>query len=160
MRVPRNNTPGGRVIVSFEEWVAAYTGPFAVQGVVELQPGGSIATCCRLGRVPNAPGVYLIDGLRAGVPTLCYIGKAGTMRQDGSFKDQGIAGRLTAKQQDMSRQQYFQQQMAAYSFDALRFRWFVTFQDQVRILPAKAEADLLQAYFDAHSRLPLWNAGI
>jgi hypothetical protein len=147
-------------MVSFEDWVSEYTTRFAVQGVVELPPGGSIATCCRMGRVPNAPGVYLIDGLRAGVPTLCYIGKAGTMRQDGSFKDQGIAGRLTAKHQSMPRQQYFQQQMAAYAFDALRFRWFVTFQDPVRILPAKAEADLLQAHFDAYSRLPLWNAGI
>src|SRR5690349_14153732 len=140
--------------MSFEDWLTEYTGRFTVHGVVELKPGGSLSTCCRLGSVPNAPGVYLIDGLRAGVPTLCYIGKAGSIRQDGSFKEQGIAGRLTAVQGGMSRQQYFQRQMMAYAFDALRFRWFVTFKDQVRILPAKAEADLLQAYFEAYSQLP------
>ena len=146
--------------MSFEDWLTQYTGRFTARGAVELKPGGSIHTSCRLGSVPNAPGVYLIDGLRAGIATLCYIGKAGTMLQDGSFKRQGLAGRLTAQQGEISRQQYFQHQMTAYAFDALRFRWFVTFMDQVRILPAKAEADLLQAYFEVYSRLPLWNAGI
>ena len=41
--------------------------------------------------------------------------------------------------------------------DALEFEWYVTFEGSSKVLPLKAEADLLQAYFDDFGRLPPWN---
>ena len=35
--------------------------------------------------------------------------------------------------------------------------WFVTFDQHIRVLPAKAQSDLLQAHFDEWGRLPPWN---
>lgn len=48
--------------------------------------------------VPNGYGVYVMSANRDGHREIVYVGKAGTLRQDGSFKQQGLAKRLTMKQ--------------------------------------------------------------
>ena len=109
--------------------------------------------------VPDKPGVYFICGVERERSRLLQIGKAGTLRNDGSFKNQGLRGRLGAKQGGMSRQKFFQKEISELKLDSLRFYWFVTFDidRNLLVIPAKAEADLLQRYFDGNDHLPDWN---
>lgn len=135
-----------------------YADRFPSQGSFELRKGERVVS--RAGGVPEEPGVYLIYGLRKGAKELLYVGKAGTLQNNGTFKDQKLRGRLSAKQRGVLRQRFFQEQIEVLNLDALEFRWFVTFHGSARVIPAKAEADLLQAYFDEKSVLPRWNEAV
>lgn len=143
--------------MSFSELVAQYRQQFTQNGSFELRSGQQMRLRCVEEQVPELPGVYLIYGRRQSETELLYIGKAGTLRKDGTFKDQKLRGRLNNKQQGMPRQEFFEQQMHAVGLDALAFTWFVTFDSRSRIIPAKAEADLLQVYFAETGQLPEWN---
>jgi len=57
--------------------------------------------------VPNLPGVYYILRLSRGKIDLVYIGKSGTILQNGSFKEQGLKGRLNNKQEGIKREDFF-----------------------------------------------------
>ena len=122
-----------------------------------LQRGKSVRECTRRYGVPNSPGVYIISEPSG---EIVYIGKAGTLQQGGSFKEQGLRGRLCAKQNGVPRQTYFNRRMQEGRLDHIEVRWFVSFDDRVKVLPAKAEADLLQAYFEDHGKLPVWNEAL
>jgi hypothetical protein len=60
----------------------------------------------------------------------------------------------------MTRQAFVEQEMDKSGWESLVFSWFVTFDASVHVIPAKAEADLLQAYFDENGHLPEWNQSI
>jgi hypothetical protein len=124
-----------------------YTQPFTLHDDFELLPGQTVAYATR--DVLDLPGIYLIFGRRASDLDLLNIGKSGTMNRNGTFKGQTLRLRLTrGKQGSIPRRDFFPQQLADLQLDALRFYWYVTFTDTLRILPAKAEADLLQIYFN------------
>ncbi|MNL32783.1 hypothetical protein D3C87_1546570 [compost metagenome] len=111
-----------------------------------------------LKEVPSLPGVYIICGRMGNGNEVAYIGKAGSLCRDGSFKKQKLKGRLQAKKDSQrNRKEWYQELLQRY--EALVFHWLVTFDGDVRIVPAKAEADLLQAYFDENGRLPPENKG-
>ena len=75
-----------------------------------------------------------------------------------TFRPQKLLKRITrGKQRGIPRRRFFPEQIEKLNLKALSFRWFVTFTEKVKIIPAKAEADLLQAYFEEHNNLPLWN---
>jgi len=130
-------------------------GRFPRNSQFSLKPEESINTAVRNGEVPDSPGVYLIfrsDDLTRPV----YVGKAGTVQSHGSMKRQGLRKRLTAKQGRKSRARYFREKMKKEGC-GLTFLWFVTFDQDSRILPALIEMEVLQAYFDQHGRLPEMN---
>ncbi|QIG88446.1 hypothetical protein G6R40_01685 [Chryseobacterium sp. POL2] len=54
--------------------------------------------------VPNLPGVYYILKLARGKVELVYIGKSGSMLQNGQFKDQLLNKRLNNKQDGIRRE--------------------------------------------------------
>ena len=143
--------------MDFEELVRIASQSFPQNGSFKLLPGQDIHERIRESRVPDKPGVYLICGTERERCRLLQIGKAGTLTNDGSFKNQKLPGRLGAKQGGMSRQKFFQIEMSERQLDSLLFYWFVTFDRKLRIIPAKAEADLLQRYFDDNGHLPAWN---
>ncbi len=134
-----------------------YENRFPRNGAFELRRGEQIQTRAKEERGPEEAWVYLIYSRRGRKRELLYVGKAGTLRQDGSLKDQKLPGRIRNRRKGMRSQQYYQLQFQQHGFDALPFRWFVTYAGNVGIIPAKAEADLLQAFFDDTGRLPLWN---
>ncbi len=107
--------------------------------------------------VPNLPGVYYIIRLANGKVDLVYIGKSGTMLQNGTFKDQLLRNRINNRQDGIKRQQYFEQKMKQEGIDGLDIYWFVTFDDQHQDLPAFVEGQIMQQYFDVHGCLPPWN---
>lgn len=139
----------------FEVMVDDLRERFPQNGSFTLIRGEKLSTASR--GTPDEAGVYLIYSLKAGERELIYIGKAGTLRQDGTMKDQRLRGRINAAHGNISRARFFAEQITHLGLEALEFHWFVTYGDAVKIPPAKAEADLIQTYFDEYKRLPLWN---
>lgn len=137
-----------------------YLSQFSWHGEVELRMGMKLRSLLVAGGVPSRPGVYLIHGRGSWGDQLLYIGKAGTLKTDGTWRSQGLRERLCAKQGGLTRQRFFEKRMAEGRWDSLRIDWFVTVCDGVDILPAKAEADLLQIHYQQTRALPLWNEGI
>jgi len=137
----------------------AFRRTFQRRGTFTLSSDESINAAVRRQDVPNAHGAYII----ADSPecrTIFYIGRAGTVTLDGKCKEQGIRRRLVNLQGRERRSVVFQHFMAERKLAGLFFEWFVTFDDAIKVLPAYAEARLLQAYFDEHGRLPELNKSV
>lgn len=109
--------------------------------------------------VPDLPGVYYILRLSEGGIDIVYIGKSGTMLQDGSFKNQLLRKRLNNKQDGIKRQKYFEHKIESEAIDALDIYWFVTFDENHHDLPGFVEGQLMQRYFNLYGCLPEWNKG-
>ncbi len=107
--------------------------------------------------VPELPGVYYIVRLAKGHVDLVYIGKSGTIEQNGRFKNQLLRSRLNNKQNGMKREEFFQKKMREEDIDGLDIYWFVTFDEENRDLPGYVEGLLMQRYFEVHGKLPPWN---
>lgn len=107
--------------------------------------------------VPELPGVYYILRLTQGKVDLVYIGKSGTIVQNGQFKSQLLKGRINNKQEGMKRQHYFEQKMEQENIEALDIYWFVTYDKHHQDLPGFVEGKIIQRYFDLHGYLPPWN---
>ena len=107
--------------------------------------------------VPDLPGVYYIIRLAGGRVKLVYIGKSGSIEQDGQFKKQGLRGRLNNKQDDLQRQEYFEKKFMEENIDGLDIYWFVTFDKANRDLPVYVEGLIMQIFFERHGSLPAWN---
>ena len=107
--------------------------------------------------VPDLPGVYYILRLSRGKIDLVYIGKSGTILQNGSFKEQGLNGRLNNKQEGIKREDFFNEKCIKENIDALDIYWFVSFDNKNQDLPGFVEGTILQRYFEIHGQLPCWN---
>ena len=107
--------------------------------------------------VPNAPGIYIINRLSKGNIDLVYIGKSGSMEQNGEFKAQLLRKRLNNKQDGVKRQEYFDNKLIEENIEALDIYWYVTFDDDNQDLPGFIEGLLLQRYYDIYGELPVWN---
>lgn len=141
--------------MSVESILAAFRKEFPNEhGTFDLLPGESINVAVREHNVPRMKGVYVIFAGKE----IVYIGKAGTLLRDGSFRNQTLRVRLTRKQDKVSRKIFFETKMEEMNLPALRFEWFVTF-DGARTLvpPFLAEAELLAAFYSDFRRLPSWN---
>ncbi len=106
--------------------------------------------------IPELPGVYYIIRLANGRVDLVYIGKSGTMQQNGRFKDQLLRSRLNNQQDSMRREDYFLKKMKEEDIDGLDIYWFVTFDKNHYDLPAYVEGLVMQRFFDIHGKLPPW----
>lgn len=146
-----------RTAEGFDEAMEAYCRDFH-GGTFDLRRGDLLRVASK--GVPDAPGVYAVYAVKDDQREVVYIGKAGTLRPDGEWKKQGLHGRLNAIQDDVPRQEFFQDKISKEELDALSFRWLVTYGKGSQILPAKAEADLLQKYFELHRKLPRWNRAL
>lgn len=107
--------------------------------------------------VPDLPGVYYIIRLAGGRIKLVYIGKSGSIEQDGQFKKQGLRGSLNNKQDGLQRQDYFEKKFREENIDGLDIYWFVTFDKTNRDLPGYVEGLILQIHFERYGCLPEWN---
>ena len=86
-------------------------------------PGDSLAEVTK--GVPDLPGVYYIIRLAHGNVELVYLGKSGSIEQDGNFKKHGLRGRLNNTQEGMLRQEFFDMKCLAENIDALDIYWSV-----------------------------------
>ncbi|MCX5784551.1 MAG: hypothetical protein NTX59_02580 [Elusimicrobia bacterium] len=108
--------------------------------------------------VVSGYGVYIIYDCAKVSGSPLYIGKAGSFTNEG-FGKQDLFLRLTrGRQEKKSRKEYFKKKMNDTKRKAIRICCYVTWKDGVGMLPAKAEADLIQLYYDhSHGKLPEWN---
>ena len=125
------------------------------QGHFFFEKGKALAEVSQ--NVPNEAGVYVIYKLAGGKIELVYIGKSGTINQNGTFKEQKLRKRLNNKQDGVKRQEYFENKIAAENIDALDIYWYVTFDKNNQDLPAYIEGVLIQYYFEVYGELPAWN---
>jgi hypothetical protein len=132
---------------------------YPINGSFTLRPNESMRKAVSANGVPSACGVYVVTALSRS-SRIVYIGKAGTMTCSGKWKSQKLRGRLTNSQGRLSRETFFRHYIATHRLKGLQFQWFVTFDEKVAVLPFLAEAELLQAYFTEHRRLPELNAGV
>lgn len=130
---------------------------FPRNGEFDLRPGESIYHVVRREAVPNEFGAYIIYGTPSCSGEAIYIGKAGTLEQGGSLKKQGLSKRLLMRQGGKRRAEFFREVMDQSAPKGLSFAWFITFDGPRRVLPALAEAQLLQAFFEDRGALPLLN---
>lgn len=144
-----------RAHTRFTSLTEQYRHRYREHGSFRLLPAQSIDRVVSQNAVANKPGVYVIYAVTDHVD-VAYIGKAGTLNNNGTWKEQMLAGRLCAKQDGMARRDFFQKLIADTGAHFLFFEWFVTISDRA-ILPALAENELLQAYFEDNGRLPLCN---
>ena len=123
--------------------------------LINVKQGGEIHDSDRF-------GVYLIYGVYGGSQTLLYIGKAGTVHEDGTMSEQGLHGRLANKQEGMPRQRFFKKLLSGKDprvgpIDGLRIKWLETYRDNAGTPPFQAEAELLAAYLAEFRKLPPLN---
>jgi len=142
--------------VSFKRALESARKRFPNNGSFSLLADEVIDDVVRRKKVPNARGIYLYFRCDDDKNPL-YIGRAGTLNRDGTWKDQGLAERLTKKQEGVRRRIYFRRLMQEESIAGLTFHWFVTHDTTIKIIPALAEAELLQAYVDQYGCLPMKN---
>jgi hypothetical protein len=95
--------------------------------------------------------------LSRGKIDIVYIGKSGTLQQNGKFKEQMLRARLNNKQEGIKREEFFNEKLAKEKIDGLDIYWFVTFDNNSQDLPGYVEGLLLQRYYSVYGRLPAWN---
>lgn len=120
-----------------------------------FKKGDSLSTVSK--DVPEKPGVYYILRLASGRIDLVYIGKSGTIMQNGRFKDQLLKGRINNKQDRMKRQEYFTLKIEQEKIDALDIYWFITMDGNNKDLPGYVEGLLMQRFYELKGTLPEWN---
>jgi hypothetical protein len=129
---------------------------FAHNGRFSLLPHESINKVVSREKVPDAPGIYIIFS-REDLERPLYIGRAGTINTDGSWKGQKLRKRMRMKQGGMFRREFFCRLMADRGLAGLAVLWFVTHNQGSRIIPGLAEMELLQAHYDQYGCLPELN---
>lgn len=95
--------------------------------------------------IPSGYGVYIFhrnveDG------DILYIGKSGTVLQNGCYKTQGLRDRLNNKQDGMKREEFLRMKMNEdNTIQKIFIEWYII--DERKYLPGLIEALLLQDYF-------------
>lgn len=107
--------------------------------------------------VPDKPGVYYFLRLRKGKIDLVYIGKSGSILQNGTFKDQSLNKRLNNKQDGVRRQIFFDVKFFEEDIETLNIYWYVTINDENNDLPGYVESLLIQRFYEVNGCLPVWN---
>lgn len=108
-------------------------------------------------------GVYVIYGINSEGKKPVYIGRSGTLKNDGSISEQCLHKRLGKKQDNRPRPLVFHEWIHQATEDCgpfpygLNFRWYETYRDRCGIPPFLAEAQLLAAYLKDFGRLPIKN---
>jgi hypothetical protein len=128
-------------------------------GTLSFEEGNELRERISEGGVPCEPGVYIIYEITDHGKELVYIGKSGTWHRDEGFGEQMLSKRLHMKQDGEYRQDFFTKKVKKNE-SKLEIHWFVTCDKEGKTgqLPAKVEADLIQAFFeDNDNKLPAWN---
>src|SRR5574341_1416330 len=92
-----------------------------------LKSGDNLRAIVRR-EVPAKYGVYVVHAQRGRSRDLVYVGKAGTLLQNGEPREQTLPQRMVNRQNGLSRARFFSDRMGNEHLDHLHFEWFVTFE--------------------------------
>lgn len=104
-------------------------------------------------KLPNSFGIYIIYKNQKSYENIIYIGKAGEIKNDGSFRNQGLLKRLKNVRNNKTANNYFKE-LFCDDIDKIIIEYFETSDG---IIPSFVEASLIQEYFSKFLRLPLLN---
>lgn len=104
-------------------------------------------------KLPNSFGIYIIYKNQKSYENIIYIGKAGEIKNDGSFKNQGLLKRLTNVRNNKTANNYFTE-LFCNDINEIIIEYFETSDG---IIPSFIEASLVQEFFSKFSKLPLLN---
>ena len=130
---------------------------FSKRGDFTLRPNENISSVVIRENVSLLYGVYLITAIGHDHKEPIYIGRAGTLRQNGEFGKQGLRVRLTNRQSGVPRNRAFRDYISSNRLDGLHIEWFLTFGCGSQVLPLLVEAQLISAYYAEFKELPKWN---
>lgn len=144
-------------LLGFEKRLEEFRQRFE-RGEFKLKKNGNLREIVKNEKVPKSRGVYVIWSVTNGTETVVYVGKSGTVAADGTWGAQTLRSRIVSgKQQGASRRVFFPT-VIEKSEGHLRFEWFVTSgQFDGELLPAFAEALLVQEYYGEYKRIPCLN---
>ena len=127
-------------------------------GHFNVSMGQKIKEAAKENNVPNEYGIYLIYEGHDCKGELIYIGRSGTIQSDGTIGSQGIRNRLGMKQNGgRYRNDFFKEEMEMRQ-KGISVAWFVTFNiEGQNTLPALAESEAMQAFYELKGRLPELN---
>lgn len=143
--------------MTFEGLIQNYEDRFDPNGEFNLLPNESINIVVNQHNIPEERGVYLIYDNLGCTGNIIYIGRSGTINQDGNWRNQGLKTRLTRIQGGLPRWIFFQNLIQEHYPTGISFKYFITFNNTNNILPMFAEAELLQAFFNENNLLPKLN---
>lgn len=105
--------------------------------------------------IPAGYGVYIFHkNVKDG--DILYIGKSGTILQNGCYKAQDLRLRLNNKQDGMRREDFLLKKLNENNeIQKIFIEWYIL--DEQKYLPGFIEALLLQDYYTHNSCLPIWN---
>lgn len=104
-------------------------------------------------KLPNSFGIYIIYKNQKSYKNIIYIGKAGEIKNNGSFKNQGLLKRLKNVRNKKTANNYFTE-LFCDDIDKIIIEYFETSNG---IIPSFVEASLVQEYFSKFLKLPLLN---
>lgn len=115
-------------------------------------------------KAPKKFGVYLfLEKPEVETNNILYIGKSGTVEQDGKWKKQTIRKRLTKNQNGEKRKLVLPKLMKIgkdnQEIKKIFIRCFVTYDKEngFEDLPGYVEGLLMNEYFKKEKKLPIWN---
>ena len=130
---------------------------YPMNGQFNVSMGQKITEAAKENNVPNDYGIYLIYEGADCNGELIYIGCSGTMQSDGTMGSQGIRKRLGMKQRGMYRNDFYIKEMEKRQ-KGISVAWFVTFNIAgQKTLPAFAESEAMQEFYELEGRLPELN---
>ena len=102
-------------------------------------------------RMESRYGVYLVR--KKDDRNVIYIGKGGTITQEGTFKNQNIPKILKASRGEVKSNEWFREIVINHGPIDIEY----VFLEMTPKAPALAECELLQAYLNEYKKLPLMN---
>jgi len=104
----------------------------------------------KIGKDVKYYGIYVVR--KRGCNNVLYIGRSGTLDNNGNFKGQDIPKRLKAmRKSGMKANEYFEK---LYEREGNLLIEYIVLPKNGRPSPALVEAILLQAYFNENQKLP------
>ena len=102
--------------------IQEFTKEFDKYGSFELLPNEIINEVVIREKIPNEYGIYIIYGIKDELEAIIYIGKSGTLKNNGKFKNQSLRKRFTMKQEGIIRKDHFKKITLDNNYNKLKFK--------------------------------------
>jgi hypothetical protein len=138
---------------------------FKCKGLFVYNPGqgDNLSKVCNVPK-DNVSGIYLVFADSVDDDHLIYIGISGIVT-NGVFNHRlgGMRERLiSGKQKDKygnrdARRNIWKKMMADDNITELHIKWYITYDDEIQVIPRQIEQAFLEILKDQNGYLPLWN---
>jgi len=132
---------------------------FEVKGNFAYTQNDSLEEVCNASE--SGSGVFIVYAINGADKELIMVGSTGTVQNDGTLKskngglhDKIVNGHQFAK---TGRKYSWPAQMKLENIEALEIFWYVTFNNDVKLIPTFIEGKILQNFLDENRKLPRWN---